>query len=275
MVVMEDEIWVAHPYQGLYRIHINQAGLPVSEPYKDLHNILASGHNHLFKVRNKIILLTRKGIFEYDKSLGDFKASPFFNRLFGSSSVSYLREDTEGNIWFIGDRKPGVVDLSSPEDPAITYFPELNNRVLGNDEEFIYPINKNNVLIASEIGFYHINYEKYRGTNRDVKVLLRSVTAFYKKDSTLFGGYLPGKDSAGEGDMCNFKENVGFKWNSIRCEYSSPYYGGTVEYSCRLKGYEKEWSDWSKRSERSYTNLPATGRRILSLLLEFRPREPL
>jgi len=257
MVVIGDDIWVAHPYQGLYRIYINQAGLPVSKPYKDLHNILTSGHIHIFKVRNKIILLTRKGIFEYDKSLGDFKGSPFFNRLFGSSSISYLREDTEGNVWFIGDKKPGVVDLSSPEDPVITYFPELNNRVLGNDEEFIYPINKNNVLIAGEIGFYHINYEKYKGTNRDVKVLLRSVTAFYKKDSTLCGGYLPGEDSRGESDIYNFKDNVGFKWNSIHFEYSSPYYGGTVEYSCRLKGYEKEWSDWSKRSERSYTNLPA------------------
>jgi DNA-binding CsgD family transcriptional regulator len=257
MVVMGDDIWVAHPYQGLYRIHIDQAGLPVSDAYKDLHNILNPGHIHIFKVHDKIILLTRKGIFEYDKSFNDFKEAPFFNRLFGSSSISYLREDTEGNIWFIGDKKLGVVDLSSPEDPVITYFPELNNSVLGNDEEFIYPINKNNVLIAGEIGFYHINYEKYKGTNRDVKVLLRSVTAFYKKDSTLFGGYLPGKDPVGEGNIYTFKDNVEFKWNSIHFEYSSPYYGGTVEYSCRLKEYEKEWSAWSKRSERSYTNLPA------------------
>src|SRR5882762_7406495 len=147
--------------------------------------------------------------------------------------------------------------MSSPDNPTKTYFSELNNRILGNDEEFIYPINKNNVLISSETGFYHLNYEKYKAADRGLRVLLRSVTAFHKRDSTLFGGYLLEKDSAWNGDLFNVKDNVSYQWNSIHFEFSSPYFGGTVEYGCRLKGYEKEWSSWSKKTERSYTNLPA------------------
>ncbi|HMH23139.1 MAG TPA: triple tyrosine motif-containing protein [Puia sp.] len=255
-VVMDNDIWVAHPYQGLYKIFFNEAGLLVNKAYKDVHNILSSGHNYLFKIHNKIVLVTRKGIFEYDKILGDFSESAFFKKLFGASHISYLREDTQGNIWFIEDKKPGVIDLSEPDNPVKTYFPELNNIVLGNDEEFIYPINKNNILIAGESGFYHINYEKYKGAGHDLRVLLRTVTAFYKKDSILFGGYLPGKDQAGNGDEYSFANTIRYKWNSVHFEFSSPYFGGSVEYSCRLTGYEKEWSAWSKRTERSYTNLP-------------------
>lgn len=256
-VISGDDIWVVHPYQGLYKITINDTGAPVSHPYRDQKGILSSGHNHLFKIQNKIVLVTRVGIFEYDQNLKDFKESAFFKRLLGSKTVSYLREDTQGNIWFIENKRPGVIDLSHPESPIITYFSELNNSVLGNDEEFIYPINKNNVLIAGEVGFYHINYEKYRTTARPLRILLRGVTAFHERDSVLFGGYLLRKDSSQLYDTYNFSHSIRYKWNSLHFEYSSPYFGESVEYSCRLSGYEQEWSAWSRRTERSYTNLPA------------------
>ncbi|MBS1663647.1 MAG: hypothetical protein JST68_21570 [Bacteroidetes bacterium] len=256
-VVSGDDIWVVHPYQGLYKITFNDTGAPVSHPYIDKKGILSSGHNHLYKIQNKIVLVTRVGIFEYDQGLKDFKESEFFKRLLGSKSVSYLREDTQGNIWFIENKRPGVIDLSHPESPVITYFSELNNSVLGNDEEFIYPINKNNILIAGEVGFYHINYEKYRATNRPLRILLRNVTAFHERDSVLFGGYLFRKDSSQLYDSYKFASSIRYKWNSLHFEYSSPYFGEFVEYSCRLSGYEQEWSAWSKRTERSYTNLPA------------------
>lgn len=259
LVVKGDDIWVAHPYQGLYKIGFNDTGAPVSKPYVDKRDILSAGHNHLFKIHDNIVLVTRRGIYEYDRSIADFKPSAFFNKLFGSANISYLREDNQGNIWFIEDKKPGVVDLSSPQKPVIVRFPEINNRILGNDEEFIYPIDKNNVLVASEMGFYHIDYERYRQSSRDhgLRVLLRSVTAYHKRDSTLFGGYLYGKDTTDAGDAYDLKKGIIHKWNSIHVEFSSPAFGGVVEYSCRLKGYEREWSQWSKKTERTYTNLPA------------------
>ena len=258
-VVMGNDIWVAHPYQGLYKIDFNDSGRPLSKPYNDVHNILGAGHNHLFKIHDKIVLVTRRGIYEYDRSAHDFSPSAFFNKIFGSATISYLREDAQGNIWFIEDKKPGVVDLSSPDNPTIINFPEINNRVLGNDEEFIYPINRNNVLIASETGFYHIDYEKYKRSCKEqhLRVLLRMVTAYHNRDSILFGGYICGKDTAATSDIYDLKKSITHKWNSIHVEFSSPYYGGVVEYSCRLKGYEREWSQWSKRTERTYTNLPA------------------
>ena len=256
-VIRGNDIWVSHPYQGLYKISFNDTGGPVNKPYIDIHHILSSGHNYLFKIHDRIVLVTRKGTFEYDRATDDFKESVFLKKLFGSAFVSYLREDTQGNIWFVEDKKPGVIDMSSPENPIKIYFSELNNRILGNDEEFIYPINKNNVLLSSETGFYHLNYERYKATNRGLSVLLRSVTAFHKRDSTLFGGYLLKKDSAATGDIFDVKDKISYRWNSIHFEFSSPYFGGTVEYGCRLKGYEKEWSSWSKKTERSYTNLPA------------------
>ena len=268
MVVMGNDIWVAHAYQGLYRIYFDKDGIPVSKPYNDVHHLL-TGHNHLFKIQGKLILVTRKGIFEYDRSLDDFKESAWFKNLFGGGFISYLREDTRGNIWFIGDKKPGVIDMSQPDKPVVIHFSELNNSVIGNDDEYIYPINKNNVLISGEIGFYHINYEQYKAIDHRLKVLLRTVTAQHEGDSVLFGGYLRGDNGGTAGDRARgggdtaasdryeLSQRISYTWNSMHFEFSSPYFAGTVEYSSRLKGYEKEWTPWSKKTERSYTNLPA------------------
>jgi DNA-binding CsgD family transcriptional regulator len=254
IVVMGSEIWVAHAYQGLYRINFNQDGIPITKPYNDIHHLL-TGHNHLFKIQGKMILVTRNGIFEYDKEADDFKESEFFKKIFGDSFISYLREDTRGNIWFIGDKKPGVIDLSQPDKPVVIHFSELNNSVIGNDDEYIYPINNNNVLISGEIGFYHINYEKYKTIGHSLKVLLRNVMVQHERDSVIFGGYLKGDST--NNDLYKISRRISYAWNSMRFEFSSPYYSGAVEYSSRLKGYEKEWTPWSKRTERSYTNLPA------------------
>jgi hypothetical protein len=256
IVVKDSDIWVAHPYQGLYKISFNDTGAPVSKPYKDIHNILSLGHSHLFKVRDTVILVTGKGIFQFDQTAHDFKRSEFFTKLFGSLPVSYLREDSQGNIWFIVEKRPGVIDMSTPANPVVTWFPELNNLVLGNDEEFIYPINRNNVLLAGEVGFYHLDFDSYRATNHRMKVLLRSITASYKKDSTLFGGFIADNGWI-PSDDCIFSKRIGYRWNSIQFEFSAPYFSTTVEYSCRLQGYEKEWTPWSKKTERTITNLPA------------------
>lgn len=252
-VIAGNDIWVVHPYQGLYKITFNDTGAPVNNPYIDKHRILSSGHNYLYKIHDKIVLVSRNGFYEYDRTIQDFKESAFLKKLFGNAFISYLREDTQGNIWFIEDKKPGVIDLSSPERPVKTYFSDLSNRILGSGEEFIYPIDRNNVLFSTEAGFYHLNYQKYKETNRPIRVLLRTITAFRNRDSVLFGGFL----ADANGDSYSVKDNISYRWNSIHLEFSAPYFSGAVEYSARLIGYEKEWSPWSKRTERTYTNLPA------------------
>ncbi|PZR26346.1 MAG: hypothetical protein DI535_14595 [Citrobacter freundii] len=256
IVTIGDEIWAAHPYQGLYKIGFTDSGGLMNTQYKDVYNILSSGHNHLFKIRNQMVLLTRKGVYEYDRKMHDFKISSFFNQFFPAEYVSYLREDEKGNIWFIQDKKPGVIDLSKPGKPSVVYFPELNNRVLGNDDEFIYPINKNNVLISGDIGLYHIDYEKYANAHQQLRVLLRNATASFQKDSILFGGYQADCDTQNTAQLYTLARELSYKWNSVHFDFSAPFYGGTVEYSYRLAGYEDEFSPWSKKTERSYTNLP-------------------
>ncbi|MEI9943590.1 MAG: triple tyrosine motif-containing protein [Chitinophagaceae bacterium] len=53
--------------------------------------------------------------------------------------------------------------------------------------------------------------------------------------------------------------SVSHKWNSFHIEYSSPLFEqqSTIEYSYYLEGFDKDWAEWSKKTEKDYTNLPA------------------
>jgi hypothetical protein len=163
-----------------------------------------------------------------------------------------LAEDAAGNIWFISDKTPGVIDFHKrlPEQPySVVHFPELKGQVVSGFE-FLYPYDDENIFVGAEKGMYHINYRHYRQARDLPVVLMGQVTAHGKKDSLLFGGYhSPGNHS--------FK-TMPNAFSGFHFEYASPVYsqGNTIAYSYRLAGFDQGWSDWSAKTEKDYTNLP-------------------
>jgi len=75
-------------------------------------------------------------------------------------------------------------------------------------------------------------------------------------DSLLFGGYHD-RDHAGQNP--DQIPSISYDWKTIRFEYASPVFGNqsNLEYSYRLRGYDNQWTEWSDRTEKEYTNLPA------------------
>ena len=246
--------WVAHPYKGLYKIQLNNGVNPAYSVYKDTKGIVSENRNHIFKLKSRIIFTSPKGIFEYDHKTDDFVPSTFLRNIFGNISVEYLKEDSDGNIWFAENKRLGVVDFSQKE-PQIIHFPELNNKIMAGGFEYVYPYDRNNVFVAGEEGFYLINYEQYRTGKENIPLLLANVKISNKKDSTIFGGYL---SETSINDLFN-KEvpEIKYRWNSIHFEYSSSLYGkrSSIEYSYYMEGFDKNWSAWSKRTEKEYPYL--------------------
>jgi ligand-binding sensor domain-containing protein/DNA-binding CsgD family transcriptional regulator len=248
-------IWSAHPYRGIYKIDMNTPGHPLIKLYTEKNGLPTYLKNHLFKIKNRIVITTEKGIYEYNEKADAFQPSPYFKTLLGEKNIRYLKEDDSGNIWFIEDNNLGVLDFSGTE-PETIYFPELNGMMVA-DYEHIYPYNKHNVLVGAEKGFYHINYEEYKKNHYTMQVEIRSVRVFGKTDSLLYGGYFGEVGETKEQPVEEINK-VSSKWNSLHFEYSSPLYvaQNSVNYSYMLQGYDKDWSAWSKKPEKDYTSLP-------------------
>lgn len=249
-------IWVSHPYRGVYRLPLSTAADASFKLYTDRNGLPSSLNNHVYKVRNRIVIATEKGVYEYNPTTDGFEPSPFFKDIFGSQSVRYMKEDPSGNIWFIHEKAIGVVDFSTLK-PNIIYLPELKGKMLSGFEH-IFPMDDNNIFLGGEKGFYHINFERYKQNNHPLSVYIRTVKAVDKTDSLLYGGYF-GEANENPGQAKEKVPSISHHWNSFHIEYASPLFEqqSNIEYSYLLEGFDKNWSEWSKRSEKDYTNLPA------------------
>jgi ligand-binding sensor domain-containing protein/DNA-binding CsgD family transcriptional regulator len=248
-------IWVGHPYRGVYKIDPRPGQPAMVRLYKEEEGLPSSVKNQLFKVLNRIVVCTEKGIYEYNQKKDRFELSPYFSDFFGNRNIRYLKEDASGNIWFVEDKNLGVIDFSW-KTPKIIYFPELNGKMVSGREN-VYPFNNSNIIVGSEKGFYHINYESYKKNRYGLDVMISSVKAFGNKDSLLFGGYF-NQINQPMIQPASAIPKVSSNMNSLHFEYSAPVYAqqSNVQYSYMLNGFDTYWSGWAKKSEKEYTNLP-------------------
>jgi DNA-binding CsgD family transcriptional regulator len=247
----DQNIWISHPYRGVYKINLKDSSTKLYTSDQGLPSTL---NNHVYKIKNKVLIATERGIFEYNEVNDRFEMSSYYKKIYGDKSVRYLKEDVLGNIWFVQDKNLGVIDLSGPK-PSIVYIPELNGNILSGFEN-VYSYDKYNTFIGGQKGFYQINFEKYKENISPLKIFIRNVKIKGDVDSVLFGGYHGNINE--EQSLPNIgNAKVAYKLNSFHFEYVSPFFEQqtNLEYSYRLKGFDKTWSEWNKKTEKDYTNL--------------------
>ena len=115
-------VWVGHPYRGVYKLDLNDTAHIQVKLYTEKNGLPSYLKNHVFKIKNHIVVATEKGVYEYNAQADSFELSAYFKPFFGEMNIRYLREDGTGNIWFIEDNSLGVVDLSGhqPEPLFLT-----------------------------------------------------------------------------------------------------------------------------------------------------------
>ena len=245
----DSTIWTSNPYQGVYRLQLSRDKRTYNcRLFTDKDGLPSSLNNYVYRINNRIVFATKKGVYEFNPSSGRFAPSPSFYPLFGTMDIRYLKEDQEGNIWFCSSKRIGVahsVSYVNSGGPAITWFPELTSHILSGFEN-IYPYDPRNIFIGSEKGIIHLNYAEYIKDTSTIALLLSTVRAYGIPDSTLFDGY---KQPA--------IPHLPASRNAYHFEFSSPSYGyrQTIEYSYKLIGYDADWSPWTAKAEKDYTNL--------------------
>jgi ligand-binding sensor domain-containing protein/DNA-binding CsgD family transcriptional regulator len=248
----DETIWASHPYRGIYRIELNEDSSAFSTTlFTDKDGLPSSLDNHVFKIKNRVVFGTSRGVYEYQKEKNKFIPSGFLTPIIGNTDIRYMNEDEEGNIWFCSGKKLGVIDftVTGNEKPRVIYFSEINGQILSGFEN-VYPYNRENIFISSEKGIILLNYEKYTSNKQNLSSILGIVRATGGGDSIIHGGYSDwGKKAA--------NLNLPSKFNSYHFEFSSPAFGlqKNIEYSFRLDGYDRKWSNWTNKAEKEYTNL--------------------
>ena len=244
----DETIWASHPYRGIYRMRLNEEMTEYKTQLLTAKDGLPSTfQNYVFKVRNRVVFATEKGVYEFDAIKKKFIPSSYFT-VFKNIPVKYLVDDKDGNIWFCSGKKVGVAHYHKNSNSyQVIYFPEIEGLNTAGFEN-IYPYDRHNIYIGSEKGIIHINYHKYQSNRSKPTVLLSSVVSKGVKDSTIYGGYTQEHTTI-----------LNATYDSYHFEYASPNYGihEHVLYSYWLDGYDTEWSPWTVNNEKDYTNLPS------------------
>ena len=256
-----DNLWATHPHRGIFKAKLSADRKQVRnfQTYTKNGGLPSILNNHVYFIKNKIIAATENGIYEYDAQKNKFTPSAFYKPIFGNNPVAYLTEDTQGNLWFVSNQRVGVIDFSrasQKEQFKLIYFPELTGQTV-KGAEYIYPYNMENIFIGSNDGIFHLNYKRYVSSESKLNVMLTSVKAIGEKDSLIFGGYFLKNDQITTTQHSDNVTSLSKDWNSFHFEYSSTLFAqkGNEEFSYKLIGFDNDWSKWSTKTEKDYTNL--------------------
>ncbi|ASZ09905.1 transcriptional regulator [Chitinophaga sp. MD30] len=245
-------IWTSHPYRGVFKLVLAPDHTSLKATlYTDKNGLPSTLGNFVYHIKNRVMVATEKGLYEFDESRNKFVASSLLSDVTGPPYFRYLQEDPSGNIWFVQNKTVGVADYSRPQGNkpySLLYFPELTAKVVTGFEH-IYPFNAENIFIGSERGAIHLNYQKYQQSAQRLRVILSEVHTVGPKDSVIFGGYFT------QGRTTPRLDN---HQNSFRFAFSSNLFEqlDNITYSYRLIGFDSDWSEWSSKREKDYTNLP-------------------
>jgi ligand-binding sensor domain-containing protein len=254
----DNKVWASHPYRGVYRLTVSPDRKSFShELFTQKDGLPSTLRNNVFRIRNRVVFATEKGIYEFDPEAKKFIKSPLLFNIFGPASIQYITEDSEGNIWFCSGKRIGVVaENLKPGTEKLIFFPELTGKILAGFEN-IYPYNKQNVFIASNTGIIHLNYQKYIVGKSKPDILLTQIRMSGKSDSLIFGGYFHEAKDSSQSSYANKTLVFSNNNNSFHFQFSSPAFGlqNNIQYSYQLKGYDRNWSAPTTKTEKEYTNL--------------------
>lgn len=257
----DNRIWSSHPYRGVFKIELTPDHQRItSRLYTAKDGLPGDLNNYVYRVKNRVVVATEKGIYEYDAAGDRFVLSTFMEPVFHRQRVRYLREDDNGNLWFVSNERVGVVDYHRPAEGkpfSVVFFPELTGETVGGFE-YLYPYNDENVFISFDKGFFHLNYAYYIRSSVHLSVLIGQVRASGRRDSVLFGGYFSDGTNTTDGQG-SAPVRLSNQENSFHFEFASTLYEqqDNITYSYQLSGFDKGWSDWNRKTEKDYTNLPS------------------
>lgn len=256
---IDGNIWVAHPYKGIFKItpttDLHSAKI-IS--YDESHGLPSRLYNHLFKVKNEIIFCAERGVYEYNASEDRFVPSVSFNEMFGAETkVRRLQETNEGDIWFITEKELGKIEISEKgleRQVQKSVFANLNKK-LNPGFEKIYAYDNNNVFITYDQGFLHYHPHEENNDSTKVQVVFTKINFSDMPDSILFAGVAE-EDNHITNSLTE-TAHFGPHQNALQFAFTATNFSqhDKMSYRYYLKGVDEDWSNWREETDKEYTNL--------------------
>jgi len=256
----DGSVWL-HSYSGdgLYRVFFEKGWGRVSQirKYGIENGLPSNGGNIPYQTVNGVLVATRKGIYRYKTDADRFEISADFSEHNSSGvAVDMIHQDDHGDIWIFGKTVSGVYRLLSENRYHFQSYPysRLSHFHLG---QYFNVFQNGQALLAYKDGF--ISFVNEGDTPKEMdEGFLCLIRKIEYPGGILFGGTSNNEINPGAKSVQGAPIPVlPFKMNKLRFNFATSFMEGTkyIEFSYWLRGFDKDWSSWSKQTISSYTNL--------------------
>ncbi|MGM0408978.1 MAG: triple tyrosine motif-containing protein, partial [Bacteroidota bacterium] len=257
----QNTLWISHGYKGIYKVDIDKD----IDSIIDLHfydsfcGLSTNYDNNVLKFDGKIIFTNNTGIYNFDEEQQVFVPNKELNELFGDhGTLRKIVKDNRQRYWFIQGDELGMVKQLS--DGSYKISRKLNKSFAGRfvrSFENLLPYNDKSLIVATEEGFAHLSTDFVKDVEIPFYVLIRSIETM--NDSLLFGGaFVDSSNHIAANQLANYQsDELPFKLNNLKFEFSATHYESmnNIEYRYYLEGFDEDWSEWSSKTNKEYTNL--------------------
>ena len=248
-------LWISHGYKGVYRVRLNEAldSVVHASLYTEEDGLPSDLGNMVFKYRNRIYASTHNGIYRYVFLADQFEKDTLFQHAIGRNQVSSLHRDQYGNIWYFSNFSERIGMVPSDSSPsafkAIDVLDKLDGQYVAAFEH-VNVIDSSNIILGTVSGFAHFDPTISLPDSQSFETLLRESSFFGNQDTLRFFNLMRTPDERKLIGSNNVK--------SVKFRYASTFYEDLkhTQYSFFLKGYDQDWSQWTYRNTKEYTNLP-------------------
>lgn len=214
--------------------------------YSNLSNTL-KGIGSIQTLNHTVYFQTNNRFFRYSQDQDLFFEDQKITALFKDIPKIYsLKQDSEGNIWYIFKESLGVLSKTSNGNyrNIVAPFSSLTGNLVNNYLS-INTINPKNIFIGLTNGLAHYDSQLLNNSVRKPTAFIRSFS--FPGDTLMFGN----SQNTFE------KQKIPYKSNRVKFTFSSPSYENidNIEFSHQLEGFDDRWSNWSPITIKEYTNL--------------------
>jgi serine phosphatase RsbU (regulator of sigma subunit) len=217
-----------------------------------------------YPYKNYYLVGTDKGLCRYDKSTDRFVPDSTFGKQFcnGSRDVFSFISDKQRKVWISGlNNRLGPIGISTPLKDGTYEWNSAPFRTIPEMMVLAFYVDDDGIgWVGGSEGLYRYDPAIPEKKLTDFRALVRKVTL--NQDSVIFyGNYFENQNNQKVFTFeqpKRFKPVIAYRYNSITFQFAATSYldEKSNQYQHYLEGFDKEWSNWSKNTQKEYTNLP-------------------
>ncbi len=247
----DGNLWMAHGYKGIYKLRLSDGldRFTRVDFYNSRKGFPSDVLINLEKIDHELIFPAQRGVYRYDPATDRFVRHEGFSRLFRADEhVIDMEQDGLGNVYFISDQRAGVLQPKPMGGYATKtdVFGRITD-LINDDLTSVQVLDAGSILFGAKEGFIHYD----AGTPAvpgPFKVHIRKVADPVGR-TPWFGG------NAGEAAPVL---SLPYARNAVQFAYAATFFESPEKtvFQYRLEGFDRNWSAWTPKTEKEYTNLP-------------------